>query len=811
MILLLVLLLVPFTAHAATYWVTQGASGQHCTNSASDPGAGNSSQTVSQGVGCLGSGDTLIVHGGTYTESIGGSFTHVPSGGDWGSPTTVMAAPGESVWMRSVQIENPYVVIDGINLNGQGVENDGSPSAVAINASHVRLQNMEMTNMRDQGVTVTCPRDDVQLINLDIHHMGWRPGDLFVYCEVGPEGPMPGYCHATYIEPNCTNLVIRGGRFHHNAGYGVHNSNPGQIVDGVTIHDNYAHGYLNRYGASNNVIRNSVFYNNGGADVFIAGNGEQLYNNTFDGNPNGAIILNSGSTNFTTRNNIFYNIGSGISTETPNTSSNNLCYQSSGTNLCQVNNQDPLFANRPLHDYRLTQNSPAINAGFDLNFLFTTDIEGNTRVVPFDIGAYEFAGVTIPPEPVGLVGEWKLDAGTGTNAVNTASATLGTLNGTLNSVGWTTPGIVGDADLATNGARWVEITPTGTSHAMTTEFGISAWWKGTGAGGGENGCEIFDDANGLIMRIEPAPDARLSCGFYHGAGWRFISGGSGNLLNNNAHHLSCSLQSGADGLRARIDNGSVAQVATSQTVSFALGGQAYIGRHPTDPSFHCGAGTIGNVYVFDQYISDSGNTNLFLEYIPLGGVSGIHVQWRADDPPATIQGSLDTPITWTIGNTLVQEWYISNNSGASVVAHYPQFCSRNGGPFVQVSNTSQSTIGVQVATSANANMGDSVTPAQNFGLTPVDGRAVVDTVAESLTTLPHGGVTAWRYYMAFGGPAAASDTYRCKPRKPFTLPLDLDHYFDDVATSIPLITLQVLTPPQAGVKSGGTQQGGKRQ
>jgi Concanavalin A-like lectin/glucanases superfamily len=416
----------------------------------------------------------------------------------------------------------------------------------------------------------------------------------------------------------------------------------------------------------------------------------------------------------------------------------------------------------------------------------------------------------VPPEPVGLVGEWKLDAGTGTTAVNTATATLGTQACTLTSAGWTVPGIIGDADLATNGSRWCQGTPSATMRAIPDAFGMSAWWRGTCAGQGSFGGTILSDGDSRHMVISPS--GQLQCWVYTGSDiWRSASGGP-NLCDGLAHHLSCSYQSGADGLRARVDNASVAQLALTANVSFTLGPNFFIGHHGNgDPAYTAGTGTIGNVYLFDQYITDAGNLNLFQEYMPLPNVSGIHVQWRADDPPATIQGSLDTPISWTIGNTLVQEWYISNNSGSTVVAHYPQFCSRNGGAYTQVTNTSQSTIGVQVATSANANMGDSVTPAQNFGLTPVDGRAVVDTVAESLTTLPHGGVTAWRYYLAFGGVAAANDTYRCRPYKPFTAPTVLDHYFDDVEASIPLITLQSPAVVGSGVHSGGVNQGGKQQ
>jgi hypothetical protein len=651
------------------------------------------------------------------------------------------------------------------------------------------------TEVRNAGQGIYAGRGEypgnasmfLEFINMDVHHNGVHP-------DCDPIHPnYVGDCHAIYS--NGSDILIDGGTWHQNSGF------------------DRSHAF-HMYPSPNNVtIRNAKSYNNGFSGLtIIYGNIAQVYNNVIYNNPQGMIFKGS---NVIASNNTLYNNGGAILNEhASNIFRNNIVVgggidQGGGSFSATCCPSDPLFANAPGGDFRLTANSPAIN--FGTAACPSTDLEGKVREAgACDAGAYEFTGEVPPPQPVGLVGEWRLDAGSGTTAVNTAPATLGTQDGTLNSAGWTTPGIIGAADLATNGARWVTITPSATMRAISDEFGLSGWWRGTGAGGSPGGCELFSDGDSRVARIEP--NGQLKCFFYHGAGWLGVTGGAISLFDGNTHHWSCSLDSGGDGLRARIDNASVAQIATSQTVSFTRGPQAFIGRHGDGSTdYTCGTGTIGNVYVFDQYITDSGNTNLFQEYVPLPNVSGIHVQWRTDDPPATIQGSLDTPITWTIGNTLVQEWYISNNSGATVVAHYPQFCSRNGGAYTQVTNTSQATIGVQVATSANANMGDSVTPSQNFGLTPVDGRAVVDTVSESLTTLPHGGVTAWRYYMAFGGVAQANDTYRCKPRKPFTTPLDLDHYFDDIATSIPLITLQSPAAIGSGVRSGGVNQGGKRQ
>ncbi|HRS53239.1 MAG TPA: choice-of-anchor Q domain-containing protein [Bacteroidales bacterium] len=53
-----------------------------------------------------------------------------------------------------------------------------------------------------------------------------------------------------------------------------------------------------------------------------------------------------------------------------------------------INNQDPLFVNYQANDYRLTANSPAVNAGKQL-YIYQ-DILGNYRDIAPDIGAYEY-------------------------------------------------------------------------------------------------------------------------------------------------------------------------------------------------------------------------------------------------------------------------------------------------------------------------------------------------------------------------------------------------------------------------------------
>ena len=57
-----------------------------------------------------------------------------------------------------------------------------------------------------------------------------------------------------------------------------------------------------------------------------------------------------------------------------------------------ITNADPadVFFDHANDDFRLKSGSIAIGQGYDLSSIVFTDIQGETRTVPFDIGADEF-------------------------------------------------------------------------------------------------------------------------------------------------------------------------------------------------------------------------------------------------------------------------------------------------------------------------------------------------------------------------------------------------------------------------------------
>lgn len=198
--------------------------------------------------------------------------------------------------------------------------------------------------------------------------------------------------------------------------------------DGNTIRNNYFHdspsGGIQLEDAKNMTLYNNVFANiaagNGPVDAYHgAGTGATgyfyVYNNTFYGNTNQCINFysNVNYSEIILKNNIMFSNGGGVGIPANMTSvtvmdyndldtSNNwggTAYNSlatwqtaSGQDAHSVWGVDPKFVSAS--NYRLTANSPEsiIGAGADLSTIFATDKDGNTRIVPWDLGAYEYMG-----------------------------------------------------------------------------------------------------------------------------------------------------------------------------------------------------------------------------------------------------------------------------------------------------------------------------------------------------------------------------------------------------------------------------------
>jgi parallel beta-helix repeat protein len=155
-------------------------------------------------------------------------------------------------------------------------------------------------------------------------------------------------------------------------------------------------------------IKNSLISNNG---IGVSQNGK-LVNSTVVGNDIGLEAGFGGS--FQVVNSIVWNsdpsgLGSFSFTNSVLQDGDQLC--SSGVTCVDTTGADPLFVDESLGDYRLSSGSPAIDAGSNGPVDWSTDLDGNPRIVgaapaTVDIGAYEYVA---PPTAAGTVLDLVID------------------------------------------------------------------------------------------------------------------------------------------------------------------------------------------------------------------------------------------------------------------------------------------------------------------------------------------------------------------------------------------------------------------
>jgi hypothetical protein len=410
-------------SEAATYHVAKtGGAGVSCAtaqNWASN--SANAKLTIAGGIGCLSSGDTLIIHAGTYDESVVSGLTVNIPNGSVGAPTTIQNYPGDVVWLKpssgSIVVyltDQSYLTFDGINIDAIGPLGVTPPARTnntqafcwkttysvdfSTASHHIIYKNAECKNavvgIQDGGTFN-------QYINLHIHDM------------VGPP------------------LSYMGGN---GGGYGFYYAGADGLIDGAHIHDTYAYGvhqYNYNGGSSRNVVRNSYVHNNctgmGCAAILIgSGDSDIAYNNVISGfglSTQGGIQCGfGGATNCQAYNNTIYNVSIGL--DAYNTTNalfkNNIIVnsptpiriQASATATCSNNigptsgcsgnsGVDPLFVNAAAGDFRLSSSSPAKDAGATIGFV-TVDKDGVPRPQgsAYDIGAHEYtvtSSSSLPP------------------------------------------------------------------------------------------------------------------------------------------------------------------------------------------------------------------------------------------------------------------------------------------------------------------------------------------------------------------------------------------------------------------------------
>jgi parallel beta-helix repeat protein len=307
-------------SHAATFYVaTYGDN--------ANPGTAELPfQTLQRGAQALSAGDTLIVQGGTYLETLGWV---IPSGTSWSQPVTVQAAPGETVVLQAtaptddvvvdIADNRQYIILDGFILDANHVA--GWAFGIG-DASHIRVQNCEMKNARYMGMAVSGHSHEFS--NLDVHDNGSND-----------------HQHGLYLTASQTR--VESSRFYNHVGYGIQAFGGGiddNIFDSNLAYDNTSGGmwvgtgvrntvsnntiWNNGYGlilaSPGSIVDNNTIYNNygnsrdKGIGIVILGfdEGVEITHNTVYGNAGGAI---AGVTDATVRDNSFDTVPKNVDTE----------------------------------------------------------------------------------------------------------------------------------------------------------------------------------------------------------------------------------------------------------------------------------------------------------------------------------------------------------------------------------------------------------------------------------------------------------------------------------------------------------------
>src|SRR5688572_10482189 len=168
---------------AATYFVSQsGNDGNSCSQSKNQS---TPKRTIGSGLACLSSGDTLQIRGGTYREVIDNlaAGLPIPSGVSTSAPTTIMAFPGETVWLAPsgvshvIEVANrSYVVFDGIRVDGSGTNPASNPSSVGLKISsgahHIRYTNGEIKNAGNGVQVADLGSEFNEISHSSVHDIG---------------------------------------------------------------------------------------------------------------------------------------------------------------------------------------------------------------------------------------------------------------------------------------------------------------------------------------------------------------------------------------------------------------------------------------------------------------------------------------------------------------------------------------------------------------------------------------------------------------------------------------------------------------
>ncbi|MBN2549743.1 MAG: right-handed parallel beta-helix repeat-containing protein [Anaerolineales bacterium] len=376
-------------------------------------------------------GDTILVMSGTYQGM------RIETSGSAQAWISLKAAPGAQVIVNAPGPGNKH----DSNIEIETWEGEGV-------VAYWIVEGLEVANAPGWGIDLRGSEDHkshhLTIRNNKVHHNGVASGKTGIFAAFvddllieGNESYANGE-HGVYVSNSSDRYVVRGNKLYQNQGCGVHQNGDasmggdGILSDGVVennlIYGNGASGgaAINMDGVVNALVRNNLIYDNTATGIAIfqqdgavCSQNNRILHNTILMPANGrwaVLIGGTGCTGNQLYNNIIlslhsyrgaislpapavagfesdYNIVADRFTTDDGDSILSLAqWQSNGYDLHSfLGLSDDLFVNSASKDFHLVEDSPAVDAGFDLPDV-TADLDGQPRPSGdgYDTGAYEY-------------------------------------------------------------------------------------------------------------------------------------------------------------------------------------------------------------------------------------------------------------------------------------------------------------------------------------------------------------------------------------------------------------------------------------
>lgn len=489
-----------------TYYVSLLGNDANSCATATSATQTNQKKTIAAGVACAVAGDTVLIHGGTYTgngNQIDSQLYTVASGTSYSVPITIGGYTAETVILQPpynvsgirLTTSTPhYLIIQDIQIDmvntlafAEGV--------FMYQAHHIRMQRIDVSHGYGFGIHIADSTPYIELLHSRVHDVG-RPSGIQT------DG------HGLYWSGS--NAIIQYNELDHNQGWGVHlycnnlcpsHADPSNgLIDSNDIHHNGLNGtgfgVVVSYGSDNQVSNNRIYQNKGGIQVYTDSTRTKVYNNTVTANtPYEGITSQYYLVAPTISQNIVYANGSDIITDS------GTGYPGAGTPILANNvTTNPSFTNAAINDFTISS-GPALDiatciTGITVDYIGTARPQGAGSKC--EAGAYELSVAPLSPIistlslPGGQSGAiysqtvcasggtppylWSTSAGT-VNAglvASTNTALCRTLSGTLTTAGtYTFTFLVTDAAALTDSHAFTVVT---TAAPATTCSGGSGVW-----------------------------------------------------------------------------------------------------------------------------------------------------------------------------------------------------------------------------------------------------------------------------------------------------------------------------------------------